>query len=610
MSNPRWTLLPLLALGIAVYLRSGVLDSLRFMRSKPYVTYKQTTICETTPGVKSYSGYVSIPPTEQQPFPQHLFFWFFEARTDPKTALLALWINGGPGGGSMDQAISTNGPCLTNGDGNSTRLNDWSWNNEFNLIYIDTTIHAGFSYDVAIKAVRDLVTSWVKPGDGEEFPEHDKTKRKGVYSSNDIATGPNTTALMAKTVSNFFQLWFDEFTHYRRENISIWSWSYGGYFVPAIAAALLEDKKAGSKQPKPDHHFIGVETIGIMNGLVDLSLQLPQLVKYPNENSYGIEIYNASTLEELNIEAEKCLAQSTECDRVLAEIDYDVLNGEPMPNICFAGAICWNSIADVFDTVAKRNPFDLTQVMPDGFPQTSYITYLLQPWVREHLGAKVDYVEVSVAVDLAFSMTCDPARSHKKILEGLLDAGVHVALLYGDADFRSDWVGGEALSLALEHPSAESFRSTGYTPMITTKTGRTAGYVRQSGGLSFIRVLDAGHLIPFFQPEVTHDIFMRASQGLDVATGRTPVGGEGGKEYVTDGPDSVWDIKVSARPQASEWCNPNYAPLWYVCTGNQIRALENGTAVVENGVVIQPRADVEDLYVLEPMDFSFLMNSE
>lgn len=50
--------------------------------------------------------------------------------------------------------------------------------------------------------------------------------------------------------------------------------------------------------------------------------------------------------------------------------------------------------------MTKRNPFDLTHLMPDGFPQTSYITYLLQPWVREHLGARVDYVEVSVVVDM------------------------------------------------------------------------------------------------------------------------------------------------------------------------------------------------------------------
>lgn len=110
----------------------------------------------------------------------------------------------------MDQAISTNGPCLVNSDGNSTRLNEWSWNNEFNMIYIDPTIHAGFSYDVATEAVRNLVTSWIKPGDGEDISESDKTKRKGVYSSQDLATGPNTTAIMAKTVSKFFQLWFDE----------------------------------------------------------------------------------------------------------------------------------------------------------------------------------------------------------------------------------------------------------------------------------------------------------------------------------------------------------------------------------------------------------------
>lgn len=38
--------------------------------------------------------------------------------------------------------------------------------------------------------------------------------------------------------------------------------------------------------------------------------------------------------------------------------------------------------------------------MPDGFPKTVYITYLLQPWVKEHLGAQVDYVEVSVVVDM------------------------------------------------------------------------------------------------------------------------------------------------------------------------------------------------------------------
>lgn len=52
-------------------------------------------ICETTPGVKSYSGYVDLSPTS------HTFFWFFEARNDPQNAPITLWLNGGPGSDSL-----------------------------------------------------------------------------------------------------------------------------------------------------------------------------------------------------------------------------------------------------------------------------------------------------------------------------------------------------------------------------------------------------------------------------------------------------------------------------------------------------------------------------
>ena len=119
-------------------------------------------------------------------------------------------IGTGPGSSSMYGILEENGPCYANPDSNSTRLSEWSWNNDFNLIYIDNTIHAGFSYDVAIEAVRDMATSWIQPGDGADVPDNDRAKRKGVYSSQGITIGPNTTAIMAKTVSKFFQLWFDE----------------------------------------------------------------------------------------------------------------------------------------------------------------------------------------------------------------------------------------------------------------------------------------------------------------------------------------------------------------------------------------------------------------
>jgi carboxypeptidase D len=52
-------------------------------------------VCETTPGVNSYSGYVDLSPES------HTFFYFFEARHDPANAPITLWLNGGPGSDSL-----------------------------------------------------------------------------------------------------------------------------------------------------------------------------------------------------------------------------------------------------------------------------------------------------------------------------------------------------------------------------------------------------------------------------------------------------------------------------------------------------------------------------
>ena len=52
-------------------------------------------VCETTPGVGTYAGYVDLSPTS------HTFFWFFEARHNPESAPVTVWLNGGPGSDSL-----------------------------------------------------------------------------------------------------------------------------------------------------------------------------------------------------------------------------------------------------------------------------------------------------------------------------------------------------------------------------------------------------------------------------------------------------------------------------------------------------------------------------
>lgn len=70
--------------------------------------YREPGLCETTEGVKSYSGFIDLAEDK------HLFFWFFESRRDPASDPITLWLNGGPGSDSMsglfDGTSSTSSP--------------------------------------------------------------------------------------------------------------------------------------------------------------------------------------------------------------------------------------------------------------------------------------------------------------------------------------------------------------------------------------------------------------------------------------------------------------------------------------------------------------------
>lgn len=103
------------------------------------VRYQRTTICETTEGVGSYSGYIDI---GQQ---IHLFFWFFEARQSPETAPITLWLNGGPGSDSLVGLFTEVGPCTVNPD-LTTSINPFSWSQVSNLLFLSQPIGVGFSY--------------------------------------------------------------------------------------------------------------------------------------------------------------------------------------------------------------------------------------------------------------------------------------------------------------------------------------------------------------------------------------------------------------------------------------------------------------------------------
>lgn len=207
--------------------------------------------------------------------------------------------------------------------------------------------------------------------------------------------------------------------------------------------------------------------------------------------------------------------------------------------------------------------------------------YLRSAAVLAALGVPVNYTEHSRPTAAGFLGTFD--FIHGGFLQSvadLLDAGgVKVHLVYGDRDYASNWVGGEAASLAVPWSRAAEFAEAGYAPLISKPGGKVEGMTRQLGNFSFTRVFQAGHEVPSYAPAAAHAIFSRAVWDRDIATGLRPLS----DELVTEGPRDTWGV----RSEAPEWPEPRcYVLKPESCVPEVWEKVVKGGVVVEDWFVV------------------------
>jgi len=126
------------------------------------ITQQNSTLCATN--VTQYTGWLDLGA-------HHLFFWYFAAENTPApgTSPLTLWMTGGPGGSSMLGLLQELGPCLINqrDNGSSTVYNEYGWNKDTALLFVDQPAGVGFSYvDEGEPVPGD---SWTAAGDMHHF---------------------------------------------------------------------------------------------------------------------------------------------------------------------------------------------------------------------------------------------------------------------------------------------------------------------------------------------------------------------------------------------------------------------------------------------------------
>ncbi|WFD23862.1 carboxypeptidase D [Malassezia equina] len=456
-------------------------------------------ICETTRGVKSYSGYVDVGNDE------HMFFWFFESRKNPTEDPFVVWFNGGPGSSSMIGLFQEVGPCRVWPNG-TLYNNVYAWNGESNLLIVDQPVTTGFSYKNLTNAVFNKETyEVVRFLDGEACPSHLSKKHAcGTVSGSPASKLPNSTVDAAPTMWKILQGFFGAFPQYADTTLHIRTESYGGHYAPVYGSYILEQDKKDIN----DAIKLNLTSVVIGNGWIDPKIQYASyynISAFPG-NTYNVKPYNQSTISSLyqNVYGKgKCMDHMDKC--ISLKTDKACRKAENF---------CATHVEELWDDI-DRDYYDMRETAKDPYPYGSYAAYLNKPHVQKAIGAAQTYFDASNAIGNAFWNTGDWARSTAPYIVKLMESGITVTLHAGDADYICNWLGVEALANELGGPQ---FKNAGYVD-IEAGDIMTPGQVKQHGKYSFSRIYYSGHEVPWYQPVAAYHIHHRSMHGYDIATG-------------------------------------------------------------------------------------------
>ncbi|UMM42066.1 hypothetical protein L5515_018045 [Caenorhabditis briggsae] len=172
------------------------------------------------PNFNQYSGFLDGSQNN------HLHYWLVESQTNPSTAPIVLWLNGGPGCSSLFGLLSENGPFRIIKDNNTVIENVNSWNKAANMLFLESPRDVGFSYRDA-SATPDL-----------------------LYNDDKTAT-ENALALI-----QFFQ----RFPEYQNRDFYITGESYGGVYVPTLTNLIVKMIQNGTTP------YINLKGFAVGNG--------------------------------------------------------------------------------------------------------------------------------------------------------------------------------------------------------------------------------------------------------------------------------------------------------------------------------------------------------
>jgi len=160
--------------------------------------------------------------------------------------------------------------------------------------------------------------------------------------------------------------------------------------------------------------------------------------------------------------------------------------------------------------LTRRSDLRAPCPVPGCYDDTPTKNYLNTPAVRLELGVPVSHPPWTPCSGRVYGAITvrDDLESFTQALLTLLQTGIPVLVYAGDCDFICNWMGNLAWMLNLDWPGKAGFNAA------VQASWRGLGTARTHNNLTFVRVFEAGHLVPYNQPAAALALFEDFVKGV------------------------------------------------------------------------------------------------
>ncbi|KAK9079108.1 hypothetical protein SSX86_000778 [Deinandra increscens subsp. villosa] len=390
----------------------------------------------TVDDLAQHAGYYRIEHTVDA----RMFYFFFGSRKS-KADPVVIWLTGGPGCSSDLALFYENGPFkITNNL--SLVWNDYGWDKVSNLIFVDQPTGTGFSYSSSDKDIRS-----------------DET---GV--SNDLYF--------------FLQAFFKAHPDYVNNDFYITGESYAGHYIPAFAARVNQ----GNKNKQGIH--INLKGFGIGNGLTDPEIQYKAYTDYALAN----KLISQSDYTRINRRIRDCEDAVKECGTTGTDTCIQALE------------VCEPIFDDILDVTGNINYYDIRKQCIGSlcYDFSNMERFLNQSSVKTTLGVPNGIQFVSCSDTVHEAMLNDWMRDLEVGIPVLLEQGIELLVYAGEYDLICNWLGNSRWVDAIVWSGKKEFVAASNVSFVVD--GKEAGVMKSYGPLTFLKVYNAGHMVPMDQP--------------------------------------------------------------------------------------------------------------